>query len=143
YMRWHHLSGMVFAVITITWIFSGLMSMNPWRILSSNAAPLRIAEMHGGSLVVSELDAAPQTLLQATDRPVSELRWHHRLGRNIVTAYSAAGTPVVLDSRTAQPYVPEPQALIAASRRLLPYPVKAVSLLDHYDFHYYARDEHS
>src|SRR5690606_17419222 len=123
YMRWHHLSGMVFAVITITWIFSGLMSMNPWRILSSNATPLRIEAMHGGSLVVSELDAAPQTLLQATDRPVSELRWQHRLGRNIVTAHSAAGTPVVLDSRTAQPYRPEPQALIAASRRLLPYPV--------------------
>ena len=143
YMRWHHLSGMVFAVITITWIFSGLMSMNPWRILSSNATPLRIEAMHGGSLVVSELDAAPQTLLQAMGRPVSELRWHHRLGRNIVTAHSAAGMPVVLDSRTAQPYVPEPQALMAASRRLMPYPVKAVSQLDHYDFYYYARDEQS
>ena len=142
-MRWHHITGLVFGAAMVLWIFSGLMSMNPWRILSSNATPLRIEAMHGGSLVVSELDAAPQTLLQAMGRPVSELRWHHRLGRNIVTVYSAAGMPVVLDSRTAQSYVPEPQALMAASRRLLPYPVKAVSLLDHYDFYYYARDEHS
>ncbi|WP_175239698.1 PepSY domain-containing protein, partial [Achromobacter deleyi] len=39
-MRWHHLSGLLFAVITITWIFSGLMSMNPWKVFTSDAAPL-------------------------------------------------------------------------------------------------------
>lgn len=39
-MRWHHISGLLFAVITITWIFSGLMSMNPWKLFTSTAAPL-------------------------------------------------------------------------------------------------------
>ena len=37
-MRWHHLSGLLFAVVTITWIFSGLMSMNPWKLFASGAA---------------------------------------------------------------------------------------------------------
>ena len=36
-MRWHHLSGLLFAVVTITWIFSGLMSMNPWKLFASGA----------------------------------------------------------------------------------------------------------
>ena len=39
-MRWHHLSGLLFAVVTITWIFSGLMSMNPWKLFAS-ARPWR------------------------------------------------------------------------------------------------------
>ncbi|RFA38789.1 hypothetical protein CAL65_02430 [Alkalilimnicola ehrlichii] len=31
-MRWHHYSGALFGVITLTWIFSGLLSMNPWGL---------------------------------------------------------------------------------------------------------------
>ena len=27
---WHHYSGLIFGLITITWLFSGLLSMNPW-----------------------------------------------------------------------------------------------------------------
>ncbi|MCF3971938.1 PepSY domain-containing protein, partial [Pseudomonas aeruginosa] len=31
-MRWHHVAGLLFALTTLAWIFSGLMSMNPWRL---------------------------------------------------------------------------------------------------------------
>ncbi|MGP1615158.1 MAG: PepSY domain-containing protein, partial [Pollutimonas bauzanensis] len=34
WLRWHHLSGLVFAAIVCAWIFSGLMSMNPLGIFS-------------------------------------------------------------------------------------------------------------
>ncbi|GGB99400.1 hypothetical protein GCM10007205_05900 [Oxalicibacterium flavum] len=142
-MRWHHLFGLSFAVITITWIFSGLMSMNPWRIFDSGAASLQTGLMHGSSLAKTELDTRPQTLLQAIGGPVSELRWNRRLGRNIVTAHGAAGMSVVLDGRTAQPYAPDREVLIAASRHLMPYPIKAVHQLDRYDLYYYAREEHT
>ena len=29
-MRWHHYAGLVFGAITFTFVFSGLLSMNPW-----------------------------------------------------------------------------------------------------------------
>jgi hypothetical protein len=29
-MRWHHYAGLMFGVFTFTWIFSGLLSMDPW-----------------------------------------------------------------------------------------------------------------
>jgi hypothetical protein len=29
-MRWHHYAGLVFGVASFTWIFSGLLSMDPW-----------------------------------------------------------------------------------------------------------------
>ncbi len=33
-MKWHHYAGLIFGVITLTWIFSGLLSMGPWSFLS-------------------------------------------------------------------------------------------------------------
>jgi hypothetical protein len=29
-MRWHYVTGMVFGLFTLTWVFSGLLSMDPW-----------------------------------------------------------------------------------------------------------------
>jgi uncharacterized iron-regulated membrane protein len=33
---WHHISGLFFGVLVLTWVFSGLMTMNPWGALSGN-----------------------------------------------------------------------------------------------------------
>jgi len=30
WMRWHYVTGLVFGVLTVTWAFSGLLSMEPW-----------------------------------------------------------------------------------------------------------------
>lgn len=30
WMRWHYITGIVFGVLTLTWAFSGLLSMEPW-----------------------------------------------------------------------------------------------------------------
>ena len=30
---WHHVAGLVFGVLTLSWILSGLLSMNPWGLL--------------------------------------------------------------------------------------------------------------
>ncbi len=30
WMRWHYLTGIVFGVFTVTWAFSGMLSMEPW-----------------------------------------------------------------------------------------------------------------
>jgi uncharacterized iron-regulated membrane protein len=40
WLRWHHYAGLIFGVITFTWLFSGLLSMEPWGI-SADAAPRR------------------------------------------------------------------------------------------------------
>ncbi|MET0251273.1 MAG: PepSY domain-containing protein, partial [Novosphingobium sp.] len=36
---WHHTMGFVFGVLTLTWVASGLVSMNPWGFLDSAAGP--------------------------------------------------------------------------------------------------------
>ncbi len=32
---WHHIVGLVFGIVTLTWVVSGLISMNPWGFLDS------------------------------------------------------------------------------------------------------------
>ncbi|MBN9342292.1 MAG: PepSY domain-containing protein, partial [Comamonadaceae bacterium] len=64
-MRWHHVAGLLFALSTSTWIFSGLMSMNPWKIFDSGAPALRTTALHGGQLQLAEGAARVQALLQA------------------------------------------------------------------------------
>lgn len=34
---WHHVFGLVFGMLTLTWVASGLFSMNPWGLLESRA----------------------------------------------------------------------------------------------------------
>ncbi|MDG5494773.1 PepSY domain-containing protein [Niveispirillum sp. BGYR6] len=35
--RWHHVSGLVAGLLTLSWVASGLLSMNPWGLLDSEA----------------------------------------------------------------------------------------------------------
>jgi hypothetical protein len=38
-MKWHHYAGLIFGVITLTWTFSGLMSMGPFSWLDDGPEP--------------------------------------------------------------------------------------------------------
>lgn len=144
-MRWHHIGGLLFALTTITWIFSGLMSMNPWKIFTGAAAPLRMEALAGGPAGLSPevLRGAPPAALLATAPGARELRWSRVLGHTRVLAYPSAGSPVVLDGASAAPAPLDAQALARAARALLPAPVVRVERLDAYDLHYYARAGHT
>ncbi|QNP49458.1 PepSY domain-containing protein [Diaphorobacter aerolatus] len=144
-MRWHHISGLLFALVTMTWIFSGLMSMNPWRIFDNGAPPLNTEALQGGPLMITARDAAPEALLAAAAAhgAVRELRWARTLGQTTVFAQGAAGQPTLLDSQTAQARSIDDEALQRAAARLLPDPVARVERLSAYDLYYYSRDAHT
>ena len=142
-MRWHHIAGLLFAVITLTWIFSGLMSMNPWRIFDSGAPPLQTQAMHGGPLTLPAQPASVAALLAASPSTVRELRWVRSAGHTLVLAAAPAARATVLDATTAQAQVLDGAALIAAAARLLPAPVQRIDTLNAYDTYYYAREAHT
>ncbi len=165
-MRWHHLSGLLFAVITITWIFSGLMSMNPWKVFTSSAAPLAvnayangpqaatppIASANRASLSAAVPLAAPANAPQASPAALigalaaapRELRWSRVDGQDLVLARSGPGAPRVLSATDARPVTLDPAALRVAAARLLPgATLTGVQVLDRYDFYYYGRDAHA
>ncbi|PTT23763.1 peptidase [Acidovorax sp. HMWF029] len=142
-MRWHHVFGLVFALITFTWIFSGLMSMNPWKIFDSGAAPLRQQAMNGGPLVLPAQAATVQALLSAGSPNTRELRWVRSAGHTLVLAHSPVGAPAVLDATTAAPHTWGPEAVAKAATHLLPHAVVRIDTLTAYDLHYYDRAAHT
>ena len=142
-MRWHHIAGLLFAAITFTWIFSGLMSMNPWRVFESGAAPLRADAMHGGPLALPEQPASVRALLAAAPAGVRELRWTRTAGHALVQATAPGEPATLLDAATARPHTWAPGELEAAVARLLPAPVERIDTLRAYDTYYYTRDAHT
>jgi hypothetical protein len=76
YKRWHTLLGMVFGVVTCTWVFSGMLSMEPFEWLSgSNASGLESA-LRGGRLRLAAFETRPPQAalaLARQDLPVKEL----------------------------------------------------------------------
>jgi hypothetical protein len=39
---WHHIAGLVFGVVTLTWVLSGTVSMNPWGFLEGRGGGERV-----------------------------------------------------------------------------------------------------
>ncbi len=81
-MRWHHLIGLVAAAFVFTWIFSGLMSMNPLGVFSSTHEAIDVEHYRGGAVAVDGTLAEPARLMAVADagrfRPV-EIQWR-RIG---------------------------------------------------------------
>lgn len=145
HMRWHHITGLVFAAITLTWIFSGLMSMNPWKVFDSGAPALKTEAMHGGRLALDASVAPPSQLLAAiAPADVRELQWVRTAGETRVLVRGPTGLVAVLDARSAQPQTLDLAGLAAAAAKLMPKaPVARVETLTAYDTYYYSRDTHT
>lgn len=56
-MTWHHLVGLSTGVLTLTWVFSGLVSMNPWGFLESPENPA-IERLAGGAPTFGDVQMA-------------------------------------------------------------------------------------
>lgn len=143
WMRWHHLVGLVASAFVFSWIFSGLMSMNPWRVFDSGAPALRTEAMNGGPLVPPAGAASPQALIAAAGGTVRELRWTRAAGRDLVLARGTALQPTVLDAASAAPTALDADMLKAAVAKLSSAPVARIELLTAYDSHYYTREPHT
>jgi len=62
-LLWHHLPGLVFGLFTLTWVASGLISMNPWGFLDSNGVD--VTRFEGPRPSVAEAMAAVAALAEA------------------------------------------------------------------------------
>ena len=60
---WHHIAGLVFGVVTLTWVVSGTFSMNPWGFLDGRGGDERV-RLAGEPLPWSGIRAAIDALKQ-------------------------------------------------------------------------------
>ena len=149
-LRWHHILGLVFALTTFTWIFSGLMSMNPWDIFEADESIIDARRISNPDIQPSHATATPQALLASTTTHVRELQWHSLLDKARVKAIrthevppGSADQPILLSARTGKPYTLEPERLRSALFTLQAgYPPR-IDILRQDDFYYYSRTEHT
>jgi uncharacterized iron-regulated membrane protein len=130
-MAWHHLAGLVAGILTLTWVASGLVSMNPWGFLESSDDPA-LARLAGPPPAWRDVQAAFEAT--AAREPVAaQLKLARLDGRVFVMAgdrrYDAQGHPAPLAS----------EALTLAGRRL--GPVAAQGWIAEPDAYYYPHHE--
>lgn len=132
---WHHLLGLVFGVLALTWVFSGLMTMNPWGLLESEGGAAFRSALRGAAgtgELRRFLSSAPGRL---TSGEFVQLRGEVRDGRLQVIAYRADGSLQRLDAEAR----PDPLAAETIERwvRGLPAGVRSFERLDATDAYYY------
>jgi len=152
WMRLHHLLGLVFGAVTVTFIFSGLMSMNPFKVFDSGGPKLeqrlsKLAPLQARYFGLSTQQALHQ--LAASGFLTRELEWRMVDGVGYFLALNAQGRSRLLaaggGSAEAQPFasfsIPDMQALggvLFPENKLI-----EATVLSAYDTYYYSREPHT
>ena len=59
---WHHWLGLVFGLVTLTWVFSGFASMNPWGWLASEGPGTELQSLAGRPLEAGDAETLARAL---------------------------------------------------------------------------------
>jgi hypothetical protein len=128
WLRWHHYSGLLFGLASFTWIFSGLLSMDPWDWHPGTSPTRAQRERFSGGplrLDVVTIDAIREAAGGMAPREIEVLPFRGR------SRWIVDGEPVDAIGGVA---------LLAAARDAMPGAVVAdASWLDRYDAYYYDR----
>ncbi len=130
--HWHHLAGVVFGVLALSWVFSGLMSMNPWGLLESDEG--RYAQELKGTAHWQDLQ--PFLVEHGTDlAQFVELRVAPFNGALHIVAMRRDGSFTRFNAAGSQSTID--RADIAAAAARLGATVRSLDLLQREDAYYY------
>jgi hypothetical protein len=135
---WHHVFGLFFGVLTLTWVASGLLSMNPWNVLASEAGFSERERLSGPGPMRWE-DIA-QALSRVENLPAETVRLEAvPLGGRLFLAATAANGTVTRLSAEGRPLALEKPELLSA---LAWAPgLASLDLLEEEDAYYYSHKE--
>jgi len=136
WMLWHHVAGLVGGLTLTTWIFSGWLSVDPFRWFNGGAGLQASAvAAYAGAGEVPAMDPAALESAAGVGARRVELYW--AAGRPWLNVERPDGT-TVLDARTLQPVALERAVLVAAAAKLMPgQAVAAVDTLTAPDAYWY------
>ncbi len=140
-MKWHHYAGLIFGATTITWIFSGLLSMDPWDWSPSTVAtPAQRTAVSRGPLRPADVPLASlrRGLAAYGFEAPGEIDLIRFRGRHYLRA--SAGL-VALDTPARGPAESfHADDVIGAARDAMPgVPIEGVYWMTEYDPYYYSR----
>jgi uncharacterized iron-regulated membrane protein len=167
WMRWHYITGVIFGVFTLTWVFSGLMSMEPWDWTRREGLRVSRDALSGGPLNLSAFAPLDPPTWQtiAAGRAIKEIEYVRIQDEPYYVIRHAADQAAALPraERLHQPYGVtgrvesdrlmvnartleirhEPfsvESLVSRLRTAVPdAPILETTLLPDYDSYYYSR----
>ena len=169
WMRWHYITGVVFGVFTLTWAFSGLLSMEPFAWTNATGLEVRRDVFTGGSVDLAKFAAmdAPTWDRVVGGRAIKEVDFVRIQDEHYYVVRLAPDDPAAAARRERlhQPYEvtgrAEPDRLLVAAstlevrrepfsvdslvarlRTAVPdVPIAEQQLLSEYDSYYYSRGQ--
>ena len=99
---WHHMAGLTFGIFTLSWVLSGLLSMNPWGWLEGSGAQSENAGLRGPDPSPVQLTAALQAFAASPQTAPVSLRAAPLNGKLYFIAATAQGERQRFDA-AAQP----------------------------------------
>jgi hypothetical protein len=136
-IKWHFITGGAFGVVTLTWVFSGWMSMNPAKLNPSRSpSAAEAAVLAGPALTLPEFNTLP-VLPPGT----VEAELLHYDGQPLFLATARDGSTSLVPARADTTLrAPTAASLIARAPALLPgAPLIEARVLTTYDNDYYSR----
>jgi hypothetical protein len=138
---WHHLAGLVFGIFTLTFVVSGLISMNPWGFLEGGGGGGgEIGRLEGPITTWGEIRTslaalqarAPDAISVTTAPLAGKLFWLATSGDETVTRFDAAGNAAPLPA----------EDLAAAAERITgTNGIAAQGLLNQEDAYYFSHHD--
>jgi len=143
-MKWHYLTGIVFGLLTFTWVFSGLLSMEPWNWASADGISDALRTGLSGERldlkIFPPLDAAAMSKLAGFGDP-KEVEFTRLQDDPYYIVRTSTNTAVRVSARTFLPRTDtfSADSLLAKIRQTEPrIPIEESVLLNQYDSYYYA-----
>lgn len=140
---WHHYAGLIFGLMTATWLFSGLLSMNPWGAFEGDSGFEERSRLAGRAISAAELT----DVVRALDRallPVGTVRLGSSMidGELALIAHDADGNARRLDAQTLQPAPLPDRAWQRIAQLARPdTPVILAGFIDAEDNYYFSHHE--
>jgi hypothetical protein len=137
-MRWHYISGVAFGVFSLTWVFSGLLSMEPFFWASGGGTGNRIPQaLRGGPLDFAAFDQLPR------GEGIKEIDFAMIQGGAYYISHRPGSEPELIAARSLETrHEPFPmESVLARVQQGNPnVPLVETALLTNYDSYYHATE---
>jgi hypothetical protein len=138
-MRWHYISGVAFGVFSLTWVFSGMLSMEPFFWASVGGTGNRIPQaLRGGALDLNQFERLPPGR-----EDLKELEFLRIQGEPYYAERGARSAPILMSARSLEVRSENfsVESLLQRAQQGNPGVAVAESaLLSNYDAYYHATE---
>lgn len=135
-MRWHYFTGIIFGVLTVTWVFSGLLSMNPFNLNPPRRAQTDQQLLYTGKVfTVSDFELPAGLGALAVEADLV-----HYQGQAFYRVADRDGAIRLVAGNVTATTAPDAKAMLALAPKLIAdAPLIEAATLTAYDNYYYSR----